>query len=866
MTPLRTQPIFRTEVGQQEYDKVVRGLLSKIYGTAELRLAPAKGGTPHPEYYDQSAFAHSVNVATVGGLLYEEACLETGREPERQEMRIVLYAGALHDFNKFVDEIDLLKSLKEDDGLFEELVEGSLSEDERETVRHLILQTEATSSKEAREFGLVLNPKIAGLIARCLNLADALSGGKGVDPNDHRRYRELLERKRGDSSRLPEVHILPFTVVPQTLLAQNVRRCLFQWIRDQDGAVLHVTEAYVSWVGPGFETDALNEIEERFINRIRPSLDDALSNSTVGQYNTIKPTWIEYHEPTPENVDAFIEEYLGRMLLLQGSWANENFEILHDRWEHFRYDEEGQATNKVALEVPEKDDVSSEEEKEARIDSKILIASCLAATLEDDDEVPDQLPADFEMESLRGVTKKAAKGIIRAYPEPAEEKVYERYLDRVSTWLTNQDRCLAFRESLEGFARQVLGYPTVDSLEPPSNEYGCIYCGAEADRVLERDHAFGFGPTAWGPRMRGVQRESDKAKPKICPVCVVEAQVRQGIADASGVPGNAKKLLGVHLHAADLWADTNVSTLLDGAFKDEQSQRLIGEDGKRLVLIPKGSGTDQTVPAEGHISTFMPVPDASRNTGRTLAHLYRLRDLLSFAAQFGFKVQVSPLQLHARHHKPFVKWENGPSWMHGLGIDEVRIDQLSRKLEFTEALIRVGQEAGSKNGHATVINSILQQPLEVYTWPVRSPSDSEESNPTDVLEREIVPDNVKDQIDEAAEAFCEFNPGGEYTKNKWTWAAREALDAAEAHWEREDRAFRVVADLYPQAERKNEYARREDLEEFVDALESYLQEEHPEAPPIGRDKRSLINAIAYRAQQINSEKYKERQAEQPLEA
>lgn len=834
-----------------------------LYESEDLRLQPAKGGAEFPDHYDQTTFAHSVNVSTVGGLLYEAACLQEEREPTELEMRALLHAGAFHDLNKFLGKTNLFEALRSDEGLFEQLVGGSLPPGEWDTVRRLILQTEDTTSKEAVTFSTQIAPKLESLMAHCLNLADALSGGRDVSPNDHRQYRKIVKRKQDRWSRLPEIHILPFTVVPQSLLAENVREAFLQWIRDEGGAILHVTSTYVSWVGPSFGPEAVDDIEESFIDHVRPSLEDAFQNSTVGRYSTIKPTWIRYHEPSPENVEAFIEQYLGQMLLLQGDWANDNFGLLQDEWPHFRYDDSGGGKNNVNLEVPEIDEISTRDEEQELLNSKILIASCLAAILEGEKEIPDDVPADFDLDGLRGVTKKTAIGILRAHKQPVDESIYMDYTERISSWLSNQGQCLVFRDSLGGFVQKVLGIAGGHSTEVATKSYGCVYCGAEAEAELGKDEAFGFGPTAWGPRKKGVQSES--AQGNICSICVIESQIRQGRIDNTGVPGNAKKLLGVHLHAADLWVDSNIRTFLEGALGETEENVRIQEGGSMLVLIPKSSGTDQTVPGSGHVSTFMPLPEGTQRTGKTLAHLYRLRDLISFASQFGFKVHVTPLQLHARHRKPFFVWENGPGWLNDLGFDSIRIDDIRPSLEFAEALIRVGREAGSKNGHAKVISAILQQPLEVYSWPVQSSSDSDEPNPTDVLEREMVSDRVKKQIDEAASAFCEFNPGGQYSKNKWTWAPREALDAFEEHWEREDRTFRVAADLYPVAERKNEFASRDDVEEFVYALEMYLADEHTEAPPIGRDKRSLINAVAYRAQRINTESYQEEQPENPEE-
>ena len=100
---------FLSEAGENAFLALLNdGPLARIFSNEKLRLAPAKGSSrfrkdfsKYANIYDQTYFAHSLNVSITAGILFEAAVYKLSNEhPTEREIRIVLAAGSIHDFNK----------------------------------------------------------------------------------------------------------------------------------------------------------------------------------------------------------------------------------------------------------------------------------------------------------------------------------------------------------------------------------------------------------------------------------------------------------------------------------------------------------------------------------------------------------------------------------------------------------------------------------------------------------------------------------------------------------------------------------------------------------------------------------------------
>lgn len=860
---------FRTEAGKAAYLDALEdgGPLGRIFKDPFLRLAPAKGAEAFrsqgrfARVFDQTYFAHALNVSVTGSILYEAATAAEEGGSDGREMRIVLAAGALHDFDKLTTLSrgrSLHVALREHEGEARRLVEGYVEPHEVESVLHLALSAEGSDRVHASGYATVLSPRRATLAAWCLQLADRLAGN-GSDPNDAERYRKTVEDFRTQFPRtrfalVPEIQVQAFALIPQPSLARAARRRFLDWIRS-NGTLLHETERYVSWIGRRPQEKEVESLDEALWEDVRPPPEVAFDKAGIS-HNAVRTSWTRFVDPTPETVEAWIDHHGGRLVVWQGDWGVRHVHALaRDFPGVFHHDA---PKKRVLVQLPEDDPDAREPARRVRRLARLVVAHCIRQTLSETRALPPHVPAEYDVKDMKGVMGATVPGILWARAERDDVEAFGRVVADVARLLAQ--RRGGARNPAKGILRALVG----EAIPPQMARTGesCIYCGAAAADMVEDALVFGLKPTAWGPRKKGVQRETHTGR--ICEPCVLENVLRDQMARRAEAPASDKGHLTVHVHAADL-----VCNVRWDQFKPLLQGERADSEGRALILFPKGKkGTKlvgQLVPLSGHVSVPMPKPAASGTTSETLAHLYRLRDCLAFVRDTGFKLHVSPLGLVPSQERAQFRWINAPAWVGLLGLAEVHVDRLldgekngrrvPHALRVVEALLRAGHEAGGSQGHRSFISHIVRDPLSVYDLSDKErPVSQDPDHFLNVLEDAYVPAEQQDALTRAALAYIHFNVRGSWSNNTWTWATREYLSLRDKYGpkspgERLSGSQRVllVGDLRASAERKWKAAPTEKIEEFVDEMEAFLSTFRGGRAVTGEDRRVLINAISHLA-------------------
>ena len=859
---------FRTNEGERAYLALVHdGPLARIFAAEELRLAPAKGSRRYredsqhyPNLYDQTYFAHALNVSTTAGILFEAAAEGgSGGAATEREVKMVLAAGAIHDFNKLPSAggRSLARSFEETRGDAKKLVIDFVDNADVETVLHLALDTEAGTSKESSRYALTMSPRRETLAALCLQLADQLAGSD-ADPENPEAYLAKVTKFREMHSFVPEIHVQTFALVPQPALAREARDAFIEWIREH-GTLLHESERYVTWMGPVPSKEDLQKMDDALWQRMAPSMEAAFDKAGYS-HNSFGMTWIQFIDPTTEAVDRWTEHFGGKIVFWQGDWGVRHFDALTREFPGvFVYDtpSKDRPKGRVRLEVPIKDESAGPDYQRRRAIAKLIIAHCIMQSLSDTGTrgPPAGDKGPFETDELEGVMGATVLGILWARAERDDpEGAYKRVVQRISQRL--RETTPPKTNPVADFVSALVGNGAL----PPAGATaaGCIYCGKASSTYVERANVFGIKPTAWAPRKKGIQQESHKGF--ICDLCIVENQLRDTAARKSQAAASKDGFLTAHIHAADLVCDVNWEGLRP-LFESEGAY----QENRGLKLFPKGKRQERTggqvVPLRGHYSIPIPKPTASGKVGETLAYLFRLRDCLSFVCHTGFKLHVSPLALVPVQQRAQFRWENPPAWMEASGLAEVHVDELIPYVkgetrrpsapEVVDAFIRAGNEVGGRQGHRAFITRLLQNPMSLYE--AAGPKvgvRNDGTNFVDILEERYMNKDEKTSLEKIAVAYIGFNARGEWSNSTWKWATRQYLDLRDRYRGESEWRTLVAGDLFADAQRQNHRTSLEQIETFVDAMEDYLMGFRGGQPPIGSDQRVLINAIAYQCRKL----------------
>ena len=867
---------FSSEVGEQAYLKFLNdGPLARIFSNDRMRLAPAKGlkkyrenTQDYPNLYDQTYFAHALNVSTTAAIIFETVCSKSpDNSLTEQDMRMVLAAGALHDFNKLPqsNNITLERGLIDCRDEAIRIISEYIDEPDFDSVLHLALDTESTTSKDSSSYTLSISPRKASTAALSLQLADQLVGSN-INPASPETYLEVLRRFQGKHSDFKEsfvVRVQIFALVPQPLLARKARNVFINWIRD-NGTLLHESEGYVTWMGPTPSDNDLEEMDAKLLTNIQPSSKEAFDKAGYS-HNKFGTAWTQFIEPTPDAVNQWIEHFGGHLVFWEqknDTWGIDHFNYLSEDFPGiFVYDKPStqNPNGRVRLELPNPDEYAGQEHQNRYCTAKLIIAHCVLQKILNKSKgtqkgLPSGNYAPYKTDKLHGTMGVTVSGILNARAERDRiQESYKNVLDKISHIL--QETSSNRQNPVQGYLRTALG---LNKQIPMSGQTGdaCIYCGKSSQISIKSENVFGIKPTAWAPRKKGIQRENQGI---ICDLCVVENQLRNSAANESKAIMGKDDFLSVHVHAADLVCDVfwaGLKPLLQSERADAQKQT--------LVLFPKAvrneSSKGQVVPIRSHYSLPIPKPAASMTTGETLAYLFRLRDALAFIYQTGFKLHVSPLALIPVQQKAQFKWDNSPAWMNALGLDEIHVDELLPTYdgdckipsapETLDALIKAGNMLGGSQGHRVFISQLIRNPLSLYEAAGdRIKSERDGSDYINILEGRYMNKDETNSIEKVAFAYIRFNARGEWSNNTWTWATRQYLELRDRYHDEPEWMSLLKGDLIASAQRKNKGAKVQNIEEFVESMETYLAQYLGGNSPIGSDQRVLINAIAYKCKQ-----------------
>ena len=824
------------------------GPIRKLMNMEGATLVPAKGGTQFKDKYDQSYLIHALNVAVVAGLFLEKNLINNRIKEEKEDwFRLLFSAGVLHDFNKLFGERDLENSLTSHSAKYHELLEGFLPDGLFGDCKELILGTERGTASSVSPAIFSIPTKLASLMELYLEGADKLAA---ANPNDVNDYLQKVKAVPDPHNELKNsIHIIKLAKTPYTHISALYRKELCDFVRESKGAIMHETNAYISWLGESINENDLENMDRIVWEKVQLDEREAFLNSKPGS-NNIKFEWAKDLEATPDRIGRWISHHKTsgyNLIIWDKKWALENYETLREYLPFITLVKDGVGF-KVTMELPEEDLDESVEEAELRLTGKYFIASYIEAYRETNTNIPEN--SVFGKENGKGkvpyLINATQKTIENA---PINMDRYNELLETLSASI--QGEITVAENPLKEFARYYTSKGFWD-ISPGSKIDSCILCGKKSHTKVRAHHLYGLKPTQGGGIKLGTR--SGKGLGNICSLCITENKLRKKKQDTVKIENG----LGIHIHLGDLVPDINTRSFLSFIQREE-----IDKEEGTINIVRKGVSTK----IDGHFSAIISAPKGGTSSYADACLYSMSKRYLPLILGTGFKIHISQFTIHPRHQKEQFKWDNPPHWIKKTGLAELRIDQIAWALKFCEALLAGGRATGGKNGTGSFIGHILRSPLALYIPAIQDKSKNElHSRHVLILEEKLMSKEQLNKVEKMAQIAMIIAPVKKWSRNEFTWVPRKTLEYLLKFNKQDDRGLLVKGLLSKDAIRKNEGFDRDDkVEDFVEIMMDYLDRFSMGKIPTGLDRRALIEAIAFKHRSYLRERIAEIKKKKELE-
>lgn len=698
----------------------------------EYLLIAAKGGSNAKlkEWSDTTYFTHVLNAMYISGKILDLKLSKqyspdsNDREDLEKFIRLFFSAVALHDADKLFHEgfegannLDVVlernkqKIIKICSFYLRSL--GSPSEWWNDLV-FLILRTENRTMDLANRVQTKLNRSELSTISQYVKLGDQVGGVKASTTDTiFSTIRELILPFLDSLSE--KLNFIHFSDLPQILLLDHLGSIFEKYLKESGRQVLLYFPDAIAFLGPELSEKDNRRICELFSEEM--GFTDDNINSMLENFapsgNSIRLDFSRNIQTTPEVVKTYIEKFRGRLLIWQGEkWknANKDFDVKSRMIGVPIGKGEKNGKSYFYLEIKEE----SKEEADLEIQRKRILGliACAQRVLYSCSEQPDETDStedDFAVETFGAsifdncdpLQKKTIEAISHAglFSDASFDVISEEYSKicrQISLLLEKRfekDTVIDYNE----FFNRATGANFLIQ-DPPDRSSMCVYCGIFAETSLKEENSFGIKATSGtGRKITVLKYDENKFNGKICKYCLRENTLRRLQIDKEN------EALCIHVNLGDYYVPINLEDLVKSL---KETSSITGEikivneveKGSRIINIRLGKRSKKEL--SYHMIFFTPKPR------KRVEEFYLLRNILDFIMKTGVKVKLSSLMSSKRIFSPMLEWDNAPSWVKNLKIDQIRIDDLEPVDMELKLIYNISRISGSKNAISRVIHDV----------------------------------------------------------------------------------------------------------------------------------------------------------------
>lgn len=859
-------------------------------------LIPAKGGSNAPlnSWSDMTYFTHVLNAMVISGNLLErrfkrqfDENLSDSSELEKY-VRLFFAAVAMHDADKLFREgisgsSNLDKVLEKNKQNIIKMCSHYLKPlgsplEWWNDLTYIILRAENRSMDYALGIKTKLHTAELATISQYVKLGDQLSGIKSstTDSIFLSIKKQILPYTNSINEQINLVH---FSDLPQILLSDRLNSDFDKFLRQSGRHVVVNFPDAIAYLGSPLSETELDTIRSTFSEEMGATKDNviALLDNFAPSGNSIRLDFSKEIEVTPNVVKSYIEKFKGRLLIWQGQdWkdANPDFDVKariigvpimkgEKRGKTFFY-----------LQLPEESKEGADEETQKRrlvgliaCAQRILFA-CLDQSgkefsSREDDEIAYSAFGKTIFDNADALQRKTIEAIAHAgglsrLPLKLLKEEYNNICNSISSVLSSRfekEKAVDYNE----FFIRATGF-NFKLQDPPDKSSMCVYCGIFAENPLKEENSFGIKATSGtGRKITVLKYDENKFNGKICKYCLRENSLRR---EEIGKENDA---LCVHVHFGDYYVPVNLENIIEslknvssmtGVIKIEQDK---DEKDNEILVMRVGKRSKKNL--HYHMIFFTSKPR------KRVEEFYLLSNMLDFILKTGMKIRLTSLMSSRRIFPPMFQWDNAPSWVKNLGMDEIRIDQLEPNNRELTLMYDISKISGSKNALAWVIHDVNRGKRGIFhvLWRIIQENSGDKGLNKyprvkegvgwymDRYEKEVNKRGMERIVDEA----CGISNRAPVSNNDNTWIFREAMAVYLRYFMNEDADLKekVAGKIWDYANRQRFSGREIQLhclgfsEAFVDLMRSEFKNRIPKSDY----RKDLISQFAI---MYNIEKWK----------
>ena len=861
----------------------------------EYLLVPAKGGSTAAlsGWSDMTYFTHVLNAMVISGKLLDY----------RIKKQFDSNPGVSNELEKYVRLFFAAIAMHDADKLFREGISGSnnldmvLEKNKQNIIKicshyleplgspsewwndlaFLILRAENRSMDYANNIRTRLNRTELATISQYVKLGDQLGGVKSnMTDSIFSAIRELILPYANSFGE--QVNLIHFSDLPQILLLDQLNSNFESFLRQSGRHVIVNFPDAIAFIGSPLSEAELESISSAFSEGMGATEENvgALLDNFAPSGNSIRLDFSREIQVTPKIVKTYIEKFKGRLLIWQGEdWkdANPDFDVKarligvpimkgDKRGKPFFY-----------LQLPEES--REESDKETQRKRMIGLIACAQRTLlacigESENDISSQEDekaynafgkAVFDKaDTLQRKTIEAISHAGSFNSEPLEliEEEYDKICNSISSVLAprfEKDKTVDYNE----FFSRATGFNFLIQ-DPPDKSSMCVYCGIFAENPLKEENSFGIKATSGtGRKITVLRYDENKFNGKICKYCLRENVLRRK------EMGRENEALCVHVYLGDYYAPVNLESVVNslkevssrtGEIKIEH-EKDENNDAKLVIRVGKRSKKDLGY----HMIFFIPKPR------KRVEEFYLISNILDFILKTGTKIRLTSLMSSKRIFTPMFQWDNAPSWVKNLSMDEVRIDRLESVNRELMLMYNISKISGSKNALAWVIHDVNRGKRGIFQILWRSLQGNSGDKGLnkypnikegvewymDRYEKEVNKTGMERIVDEA----CGISTKPPVSNNDNTWMFREAMELYLRYFRSEDADLKqkIAGKIWDYANRQK-FSGKETQSHclgFSDAFVDLMRSEFKNRIPANDYRKDLISQFAL---MYNIEKWK----------
>jgi len=626
----------------------------------------------------------------------------------------------------------------------------------------------------------------------------------------------------------------------------------------------------VVFLGKEIDSDILSNLTSN-LNKIFPLDTQEQINEYIKNHgpakNAIDLSFFKRLDPSPDNIDRYIEVHNSGIFLWSGSeWRKEhkNFPSIAKEWGI-------EISNTSSTDVP-KFEVKwydkSEDDTDVTLKRDRVKLACAKRILLELEEYKDPSDlveinegADFsdlvEINEGAGLIQKKTNlsiAFVKKWKNNPKAK-YFKLLKDLSNKLSEK---FPKNTDTSRYINYLLGRDLIDDVpKVPKKEDMCIQCGRFSTISFKDGNSFGFKPTAGGKHKLSKMSYNEKYNGKICDLCKLENELRNR--EFSNINTKSKDAISIQIFLGDFISPFNVKNAF-GVIADS-SKELVGVSDDKVVLrLSDRSSIQLNYYAIGFVD----------RPSNIIEQFQLLQRSINFVSASGLKIHISPLFNFQRIVKPIFTWVNSPGWVKELHWDNLRIDQIKDvqwHLNFLYSIAGMNRRNkdipiclhGFARGPRGLLQIIWNQAQKKRNF---SALEKVENDLRIFLEKNGGKMNLE-KMDKMVNYACEMVKDRPTTNNDRTWMIREAFDVYE-RWilkqnpDIKDIQSKIAAQLYKIATGDKDYNREKAEQASIGFAETFIeimQLEFPKKVPRSEEKRDIVAQFALMYEMKKKEGY-----------